>query len=181
MHFTIGDYLLDITENSLHANSAEITVSVIESEALIECEVLDNGKGMDSETLKKAQDSFYTEEGKHDGRKFGFGLPFLIQAVTESGGEFDIQSKKGVGTSVKFSIDKSNIDAPPLGDIVGTIRAIISYEGKSEIVFKREVNGNGYQISKKEMIDALGDLTTVSSLSLAKQYIKSQEDDLRKI
>lgn len=179
MHYTLCDYLIDIIENSIQANSTKIEIKFEESDHNINCCIVDDGKGMDEETLKKALDPFYTEEGKHPDRRYGFGLPFLTQAVSMAGGKFDITSEPGVGTSLKFNIDMDNVDAPPIGDITGSILTAISYEGDHELLFSRSLNKESYEISKNELSDVLGDLTVAGNLSLAKQYIKSQEDDLK--
>lgn len=181
MHFTICDYLIDIIENSIQADSANVIVELNETEKAISCSIIDDGKGMDEETVKKALDPFYTEEGKHSKRRFGFGLPFLTQVVSATGGEYKLNSKPGKGTELKFNIDLSNIDAPPMGDIVSTILAAISYEGDHELLFKRNINDESYQISRNELLDILGDLTVAGNLSLAKRYIDSQEKSLKEI
>ncbi len=179
MHYTLCDYLADVIENSIQANSSIIEVIIEESEKEISCSIKDNGKGMDEETLKEAIDPFYTEEGKHPERRFGFGLPFLTQAVSATGGNFDLDSTPGKGTKLKFDINLNNVDAPPVGDITGTILAAVCYEGDYELTFKRGFNQESYIISRKELSEVLGDLTDASNLFLAKQYIQSQENDLK--
>lgn len=179
MHYTLCDYLIDIIENSIQADSTIVEVKLSETKNNIVCSISDNGKGMDEETCKKALDPFYTEEGKHPERRYGFGLPFLTQAVTASGGNYNLDSTPGKGTVLKFNIDLNNVDAPPVGDIVGTILTAISYDGDHDLLFNRGLENKSYQISRNELSEVLGDLSEAGNLSLAKQYIESQENDLK--
>lgn len=178
MHYTICDYLLDIVQNSVEANSTEVILNFAESEKIYAFSVVDNGKGMSDEIQKKAIDPFYTEPGKHSARKAGFGLPFLLMATQLCDGEFDLKSQVGKGTTIKFSFSKENIDTPPLGNFSETVMTLFNLGGDCNIIVNRKKNDEEYSISRNELLESLGDLETVSSLSLAKEFLNGLEEDV---
>jgi len=139
----------------------------------------DNGCGMSAEQLQKAQDPFFTDGIKHAEREVGLGLAFLTQAIEMSGGEFEIDSREGQGTSVKFWFDKSNIDTPPVGSAAHTFFAALTYPGEYEMVINRKYSDSAnvfsYSLTKSELADAVGGFDTSGSLQLLRTYLRSQE------
>ena len=136
---------------------------------------------MDEEQLKKAQDPFYTNGVKHPNRKVGLGIPFLIQTATETGGSWNITSKKGKGTEVDCRFDLSNIDTPPVGDIPGYFRDALTLEGSYEMIIHRENHSNNktinYTVTRSDLINALGDMSNGGALVLLGQYLKNLETE----
>lgn len=63
----------------------------------VEIRVADNGIGMNSDTLARAIDPYFTTKTSGLG---GLGLPMVIHFVQEAGGHFRIESEQGVGTVV---------------------------------------------------------------------------------
>lgn len=183
MHIFICDFLLDIVQNSYEAGSTEVLLSIEEDDNLLVCTVEDNGKGMDEEVRKRVLDPFVTDGVKHTKRKVGLGLPFLEQATTACQGSFSLQSTKGQGTTVMFSFPLKHVDTPPFGDLPMTLLALISHPLANELVVKRTrstVKGEGgYELSRKELEEVVGDLSTSGSLNLLKEFLVSQEEDLQ--
>ena len=182
MHRYISDFILDITQNSFEANSSLVKLILIEEERYLKVIIEDNGKGMSKDVLNKVLDPYYTDGIKHKERKVGLGLPFLVQSVNESGGSFLIDSTLNIGTKVNCSFDLCNIDTPPIGDISSTFLTLFSDPKANELVIRREINtskGNEYyEYSKSDLLDILGDFTDISSLSLLRDFLKNQEEDL---
>lgn len=182
MHVFLSDFLLDIVQNSLEAGATRVDVSIKEDDRFFSFRIEDNGKGMSAEELARAKDPFYTDGKKHAKRKVGLGIPFVMQSSEQAGGEFTIRSEAGVGTVVSFSFAADNIDTPPLGNISATLVAIFSAPTHSDIVVTRTVEtsvGNGgYQISRNELIDALGEIQSSGSLNLMREFLVSQEEEL---
>jgi len=193
MHFTLADLVADITQNGAESGAGTVELEVRETGNSAEpgsCgktefrfTVKDNGKGMSSEELTRAQDPFVTDGIKHPHRKVGFGLPFLIQTAEASGGGWKMESRKRgeaehPGTEVSAWFDLGNVDTPPVGDIPGLFRTVLLFSGPDEIVIRRscEALSLDYEIRKTELIDALGGLEDVQSLILLNQYLRSMED-----
>lgn len=116
-------HILDIVENALRAGARNVTIRLTQStkEDRLILEVIDDGKGMDEETLSRSLDPFFTTK---TGRRIGLGLPFLPQAAEEAEGKLSIESTPGRGTKVTATFRLSHIDRKPLGDIEETIRCL---------------------------------------------------------
>ena len=178
MHRCVCDCILEIVQNAVEAEAPRVSVTLAENNGTLFVTVADNGRGMDEETLKRAKDPFYTQEGKHPGRSVGLGLPFLIQQVEAAGGGVNITSATGAGTEVAFSYDLSNFDMPPLGDVPGTAVSLMSFMGDYELIVERKVGSEGWRVTRSELKDALGELESAASLKLARDYVQSLEDGL---
>ena len=195
MHFTLTDLVTDITQNGMESGAGLVELHIAETldssgKGEFRFTVIDNGKGMTSEELKRAQDPFVTDGIKHPHRKVGLGLPFLIQTAEASGGGWKMESKKQEGptgpsgTMVSAWFDLGNVDTPPVGDIPGMFRTVLLFNGPSEIVIKRlrETSRDAadgrvdYEIRKTELADALGDLEDTQSIILLDQYLRSLEE-----
>ena len=182
MHICIDDYLLDIVQNSLEAASTHVELVLDETESKLTCLIRDNGKGMDAEVQKRVLDPFYSDGVKHTKRKVGLGLPFLSQACEACQGTFALHSEVGVGTTVEFSFNLAHLDAPPMGNLVSTFVALLSHPLAKELVIRRTVStrkGNStYTLSKEELEEVLGSLSTSGALNLLREYINSQEEEV---
>jgi anti-sigma regulatory factor (Ser/Thr protein kinase) len=182
MHIALSDYLLDITQNAFEADSTAVELSLLQRSELIDCVIRDNGKGMDDEKQRRALDPFYSEEGKHDARRFGLGLPFLAQAVEAVDGTFLLESEVGVGTTVHFTMDGDHVDAPPLGDLPLTFCALLSHPKAEELTIDRRMEADGvedgYTLRRTELLSILGDFERSANLALLREYVASQETDL---
>jgi hypothetical protein len=182
MHICIDDYLLDIVQNSFEAASTHVELVLDETESKLTCLIRDNGKGMDAEVQKRVLDPFYSDGVKHTKRKVGLGLPFLSQACEACQGTFALHSEVGVGTTVEFSFNLAHLDAPPMGNLVSTFVALLSHPLAKELVIRRTVStrkGNStYTLSKEELEEVLGSLSTSGALNLLREYINSQEEEV---
>lgn len=178
MHASLSDILADVAANSIEANASCVEITVREATQRITLEVKDNGKGMPSEILARAFDPFYTEPGKHDKRKIGMGLPFVKQTCDACGGEVSLESTVGVGTTLTCSFDADNIDTPPMGDLANTVLGLFNYPGEFELIFTHRKGGDEYSIARGELAEAVGGFATIEGLSLAKEFLASQEEAL---
>lgn len=116
-------HILDIVENALRAGARHVTIRLTESqrEDRLTLEVIDDGAGMDAETLGRATDPFFTTK---EGKRVGLGLPLLAQAAEEAGGKLEVESAPGKGTKVTAAFRLSHIDRRPLGNIDETMRCL---------------------------------------------------------
>ena len=180
MQATSCDTILDIVQNAFESGATEVRLELARRGTRLEAEVRDNGCGMDAATLAKALDPFWTDGAKHPGRKVGLGLPFLKQAAEQCGGEFAIESEPGRGTTVRFAFDLANVDAPPPGDVAGTLAALMAWPGERELAVRREEDGRAYEVRRTELAAALGGLQDAGSLALMKEFFSSNEREIEK-
>ncbi len=178
MHATISDLITDLVHNSIEANAKEITLNVEETETNLKVVIQDNGKGMSAETLEKAKDPFWSD-GKHEHRKVGLGLPFLFQTSEMTGGSAEIETKEGTGTTVTFNLDPQNVDLPMFGNFVSTAVSLMTYGFEGNLTIEHSRNRKNYSVSKNELTDALGNLNDMENMILLKQFIESNEKELR--
>lgn len=178
MHHAITDYILDIAENSLDAGSSLVTVDFLEDAETIRICIGDNGPGMEEETLKNVRSPFYTDGTKHTERTVGLGIPFVEQAALAAGGEFDIKSEVGTGTSVYFTFSKKHIDCPPVGDLAGTAVSLMLFDGEYELLFNRSSEKGHYSFSKSDLAEALGTLESADSINLARRFVSENEKEI---
>ena len=164
-------HIMDILQNSTRAGASEVTLEVLEDVAAdtLTIRFIDNGCGMDAETVQKVINPFFTTRTT---RKVGLGLPLLKQNTEQTGGSLDIQSEKGKGTTVTAVFGRSHLDRPPMGDLAGTIvltasaypdiRFIFHYHnGETDYVFDTvEVNEalDGISIQEPEVIQYLKEM-----------------------
>ena len=178
MHCTVGDFVHDVVQNSVEAGSNLIEVEIDEAQDGVHALIADDGCGMSPEERARALDPLRNSGAKHPGRKVGLGLPFIQQAVEQADGSFSLKSEKGKGTEVRFFFPASNIDSPPAGDLVSLFVATLSMAGACEMKLRRTRarDGLSYEVKKSELVEAVGDLASASSLSLVRQFLASQEE-----
>jgi len=179
MHASLSDIVADVAANSIEARAALVRVSVVEEGGKIVLTVEDNGKGMDEATAARAFDPFYTEPGKHDKRKIGMGLPFVKQTCDACGGTVSLKSEKGVGTTLVCTFQADSIDLPPMGDLAAAVLSLFTFDGDFEMVFLHRKGGEEYEIARSELKDAVGGFDTVDGMSLAREFLESQESALK--
>jgi hypothetical protein len=119
-------HILDIVENATRAEAKNISLDIVEDSAknVVSIAVVDDGKGMTDEELKRALDPFYTT--KKERSKVGLGLPMLRETAEQAGGCLVVTSATGKGTTVRARMVLDHIDRPPLGDINQTLQIVIA-------------------------------------------------------
>ncbi len=162
----------------MEARSSTIRLYLEETGDRLTVRLEDNGVGMDAETVRRAQDPFYTDGVKHPGRAVGLGIPFLRQLADATGGRFSLESAPGVGTTVELVVPREHLDLPPTGDLPTVLQQALCYAGDYEMVIQRRRDTAGYQVSRRELVEVLGDLETVGSQALLREYIAAQEESL---
>ena len=143
-------HILDIMENSVSggASRIEVNIAVKESDDLLMIEVIDNGRGIDGETLAHVTDPFYTTRIT---RKIGMGISLFKQQAEHTGGGFHIKSEVGKGTEVAASFGLSNIDRQPLGDVAGVIVNIASSFTDIDIVLNIRTAYGTFHFSSRDV------------------------------
>lgn len=171
--------ILDIAQNSLSAGAALVSLTVEEdsrADSLV-LTVEDNGCGMDADTLQRVRDPFYTTRTT---RKVGMGIPLFRMAAEMTGGALDIWSEPGKGTAVTASFGLSHIDRMPLGDMVGTVTALIRLNPHVDFVYRHTVDGRTFQMDTRELRQQLGDvpLNEPDVMEWIDGYLRENENSL---
>jgi hypothetical protein len=131
----ISLHLLDILENSIEARARRIEVRIVEDlqQDLLTLEIGDDGRGMDSGTLQRALDPFFTTRAT---RKVGLGLSMLAESARATGGSLAIDSVPGRGTRVQATFRPRHIDMKPAGDIAQTLLTVLA--GHPQVALRYE-------------------------------------------
>jgi len=140
----IALHLLDIAENSVAAESKNISVHVHEDlfhDRLSVC-VIDDGRGMDTATAQQVQDPFYTTRST---RNVGLGIALLKLAAEMADGNFSLQSDLGKGTWLEAEFRHSHLDRMPLGDLSVTFLTLLISHPQIDWTFLYRVTDNHRQ------------------------------------
>ena len=171
--------ILDIAQNSLSAGAGLVTLTVGEDSGAdsLTLRVEDDGRGMDADTLQRVRDPFYTTRTT---RKVGMGIPLFRMAAEMTGGSLDIVSEPGKGTAVTASFSLSHIDRMPLGDMAGTVTALIRLNPGVDFVYRHTVDGRSFEMDTRELRAQLGDvpLSEPDVMEWIDGYLREQEDSL---
>jgi signal transduction histidine kinase/PAS domain-containing protein/ActR/RegA family two-component response regulator len=75
----------------------------------VDVEVIDSGTGMDEETRRRCLEPFFSTKGE---RGTGLGLAMVYGVMQRNGGQLDIDSSPGAGTTMRLSFVVADIEAP---------------------------------------------------------------------
>jgi anti-sigma regulatory factor (Ser/Thr protein kinase) len=147
-------HVMDILQNSTRAGATTIELIIVEDtqKDTYSLQFVDNGCGMDEETVQKVIDPFFTTRTV---RKVGLGLPLIKQNAERTGGSFHIQSQQGRGTTVQVVFSHQNIDRPALGDIAGAIVLTASAFPNIHFIYKHIKDGKEYLFDTAEINEVL--------------------------
>lgn len=142
--------ILDIVQNSIRAQASLIEIKVHKDtiNELLTVTIKDNGCGMSEEQLEHVIDPFFTTRTT---RKIGLGVPFFRQAALITGGEFNIQSEIGHGTTITAVFHTSNIDCMPLGDINNTILILITMNETIDFLYTYSNQIDSFSLDTREI------------------------------
>lgn len=92
----IKQVLVNIIKNGIEAmdNGGKLTVNAYEKNGVVSIEIIDTGKGMTKNQMKKLGTPFYTTKEKGT----GVGLTISFQLVKAMKGEISVESQVGKGT-----------------------------------------------------------------------------------
>lgn len=147
--------ILDIAKNSTKAGATLVEISLIEDSGVRTLTIRDNGCGMSPEFLKRVTDPFTTTRTT---RPVGMGLPLLKLAAEQAEGTMTIESRQGEGhgTTVTATFKIDHIDCEPVGDVAGTMTALIQGDPDVDFDFLYRTAEGEKRLSTREMREALG-------------------------
>lgn len=142
--------ILEILMNSIHADSTFIEVHMINSvdKDIISFGIIDDGKGMGEEVVKKICDPFITSRTT---RKIGMGVSFLKGLTDQCNGSFNIVSEVGRGTTVYASVQKTHWDVPPFGDLGEMMMIAIQSNENIDYLFTYKTDIEKFIFDSKEI------------------------------
>ena len=143
-------HILDIVQNSISAGAILIQVEIRENpeDDTYILTITDNGSGMNSETLQRATDPFFTSRTT---RKVGLGLPLLKQNAECTGGSFSLLSHAGEGTIVKATFGYKHIDRVPPGDIGGVMALLASANPLLDFTYSHYSAAGKYEFDTRDV------------------------------
>lgn len=147
-------HILDIVQNSVRAKATEVEVVINEdiNKNIFEIIIKDNGKGMEKDLANKIKNPFSTTRTT---RKIGLGIPLLLEACQRCDGDLDIQSKEGIGTTIRAVFKHNHIDRAPMGDVVNTITMLILSSPEIRYIFTYCINDAKFTMDTKEVEEIL--------------------------
>jgi len=147
---TIDLHIIDIVHNSIRAGATKIGIDIEDniSGNLFSVKITDNGCGIDEETLKAINDSFYSSRKE---RKIGMGIALLKYHSELAGGKFYLKSELGKGTEIFGSFMKDHIDMQPLGDFADAFANFICQYQDIEFEITYDIDDDRFEITSSDV------------------------------
>lgn len=148
-------HILDVAENGIAAGAdrIEITVDEAPSANRITIVIADNGGGIPADVMARVTDPFYTTRTT---RRVGLGLSLLENAARQCNGEMTIDSDPRRGTLITATFAHDHIDRAPLGDMAGTLMALIFGNPEVAVTFQHRIDGKEIIIDTEAIKAAFG-------------------------
>jgi len=175
--------ILDVTENSVKAGASKTEILLEETEDTLTIKIVDDGCGMDEETVKSVVDPFYTTRTT---RKVGLGVPLLKMAAEQTGGSFSVESSVGKdnhGTCVTAVFNKNHLDFTPLGDIVSTVTTLIQGHPDTDFYFSHKTPKGEVELDTREIRQVLEGvpLNSYEVIKWIEDYLKEGYSEIRQL
>jgi hypothetical protein len=171
-------HILDVMQNSLEAGASLVEVTIIEDLAAdrLAITIRDDGHGMSAEQLSRIADPFFTTRTT---RHVGLGIPLFKAAAERCNGGLTVTSQPGHGATVEATFQHSHIDRAPLGDMTGTLMAVI-LTGVADLHYVHRVDGREFEFHTADIRAELGDvpLTHPEVRQWIQEFIAEGEADL---
>src|SRR5207247_5763186 len=90
--------------------SGQSAAANVSAPGRVQVEVTDTGVGMDEETRRRCLEPFFTTKGE---RGTGLGLAMVYGMVQRHGGDLEIESQPGKGTTVRVIFPALTAEATP--------------------------------------------------------------------
>lgn len=150
-------FILDLVQNSIYANSSFIQIVVNENikKNQFSITIIDNGDGIEQDSLSQVTDPFYTTRTT---RKVGLGIPLFKELCEFSNGRFQIISKPKEKTMIIGAMQYDHIDRLPLGKIEETIFSLFINSHKADIQYIHIFNEKKFKLDTIEIKSILGEV-----------------------
>ena len=98
--------LINIVRNAVEAGATALRLTVEGTDATMRLSLQDNGPGMTADEIERATDPFFSTKASGT----GLGLAITRQIMEDHGGQLDIQSQVGQGSTVTLVLP---VHSPP--------------------------------------------------------------------
>lgn len=155
--YELSAFILDLAQNSLTAGARLVKLWVVADQQanVLRVTIADNGSGMPAAMVDKALDPFVTSKAARR-KKIGLGLPLFRQLVESCCGTFRIRSRQGIGTVVSGVYPLDNVDQPVLGDMGGTMLALVAGNPRVDFRFVVRTPESDKTFDTRPVREALG-------------------------
>ena len=149
-------HILDALENSLEAGATAIELVIEEDMGAdrLTITVRDNGRGMSKAQVDRIFDPFFTTRTT---RHVGLGVPLFRAAAQRCNGDLTVTSQPGQGTTLQATFQHSHIDRAPLGDVRGTLLAVLLAR-PFDMHYLHRVDGQEFEFSTVDIRAELGEI-----------------------
>lgn len=170
----LAENILDITENSVRAGAKNIKISLVENsdEKTLAVTIEDDGCGMSEEMVESVINPFFTTRTT---RKVGLGIPLFKMEAEMTGGNLELHSKAGEGTTISAVFHTDHVDNVPLGDMSQTLMTLIGGSPETEFLYIHECGEKSIVLDTVQIREMLGDdvpLDTPEILLWIRDYVK---------
>ena len=150
-------HILDLLQNALEAGATHITLTITEDTATDRMTICveDDGRGMPPDLAARALDPFVTTR---ETRHVGLGLPLLAAAAERTGGGVQIESNVGRGTTVTATLGLHHWDRAPLGDMPGTVLAVLLSGRPVDLIYTHSVGSRTFCFDTAAVRRELGEV-----------------------
>jgi anti-sigma regulatory factor (Ser/Thr protein kinase) len=184
-------HILDALQNSLEAGATCVELTIEEDLAAdwLTITIRDNGRGMSEDQLARIFDPFFTTRNT---RHVGLGVPLFKSAAERCNGDLTITSQPGEGTVLRATFQHSHVDRAPLGNIAGTLLAVIlgqtcDVRYVHRVIGRQGDKGTMRQRSKEFAFDTAGIKAELGDVPLTrpevrkwlKEFITDGENELQ--
>jgi two-component system NtrC family sensor kinase len=112
--------VLNAAEATQSKSDRRVTISTAAGDGVVLLAVSDNGEGIPPENLARIFDPFFTT--KSDGKGVGLGLAVSFGIIEAHGGDIEVKSTVGEGTTFTVSLPLEQPAPPGQPPIVGMAR-----------------------------------------------------------
>lgn len=172
-------HLMDIAQNSLRAGAVNVGIDLLVDSGThtLLLRIKDDGDGMDSATLEKLADPFFTTRTT---RKVGLGVPFLKMTCEQTGGRLEVSSEKGKGSTVEAVYRTDHPDCLPLGDLAGYLSLLLRANPEIHFRFCYRIDEAEFTLDSDELKAQEIDLKYPQMLEAVREYIRENLKEILK-
>jgi PAS domain S-box-containing protein len=142
-----GMLTIEVTKTELDADYAQMHSEVRPGRYLV-LAVTDTGRGMSAEVRERAFEPFFTTKGVGAGS--GLGLSMVYGFVKQSGGQVQLYSEVGHGTTVRLFLPLAGEEA---GREEGTAPALGAFRSRGETILVVEDESRVRRVSVARLLD----------------------------